>query len=105
MNLSLVSAQGISRNEVLVSDLGLNGFMLDLRVGRPNGLLPCLLFELMDPVGSLELNGVLHFAHSGTAPGASDPEEYIRWLADDPALPPAGIFEIGPPATAARSSQ
>src|ERR1700733_7167052 len=33
MNLSLLSAQGISRKEVLVSDLGLNGFVTDLRAG------------------------------------------------------------------------
>ena len=96
MNLSLLSAQGISRNEVLVSDLGLNGFVLDLRVGRPNGLLSCLLFELMDPVGSLELNSVLHFPHPVTAPGVGDPEEYTRWVANDPTLPPPHTFEIGP---------
>ena len=42
MNLSLLSAQGISRKEVLVSDLGLNGFVTDLRAGRPNGLPACL---------------------------------------------------------------
>jgi hypothetical protein len=96
MNLSLLSAQGISRKEVLVSDLGLNGFVTDLRLRRPNGLPPCLLFELMDPVGSLELNAVLQFPHPHTAHGVSDPDDYTRWLADDPALPPAGAFEIAP---------
>lgn len=96
MNLSLLSGQGISRKEVLVSDLGLNGFVMDLRVGRPNRLPPCLLFELMDPVGSLELTTVLQFPHPVMAPGASDPENYVRWLANDPPLSPPGTFEIGP---------
>lgn len=96
MNLSLLSAQGISRDEVLVSDLGLNGFVMDLRVGRPNRLSPCLLFEFMDPVGSLELKEVLHFPHLSTEQGAADPERYSRWLADDPPLPPPSISEIGP---------
>jgi hypothetical protein len=96
MNLSLLSAMGVSRQEVLVSDLGLNGFVLDLRVGRPNRLPPCLLFELMDPVGSLELNSVLHFPNPHTAQDVGDPEDYKRWLADDPPLPPSGISEIGP---------
>jgi hypothetical protein len=96
MNLSLLSAQGVSRKEVLVSDLGLNGFVLDLRVGRPNRLPPCLMFELMDPVGSLELDTVLHFPHPVTAQGVADPDDYARWLADDPALPPPGSFEFGP---------
>jgi hypothetical protein len=96
MNLSLLSAQGMSRKEVLVSDLGLNGFVLDLRVGRPNGFPPCLLFEFMDPVGSLELISVRHFPYPLAAQGVADPEDYTRWLANDPALPPPGIFEIGP---------
>lgn len=96
MNLSLLSAQGISRKEVLVSDLELNGFVSDFRVGRPNRLPPCLIFELMDPVGSLELNSVLQFPHPVTAPGVSNPEEYAQWLANDPPLPPPGTFEIGP---------
>jgi hypothetical protein len=96
MNLSLLSAQGVSRKEVLVSDLGLNGFVSDLRVGRPNRLPPCLLFELMDPVGSLQLNSVLRFPHPVTAQGVADPEDYARWLADDPALPPPRVSEIGP---------
>ena len=52
MNLSLLSVLGISRKEVLVSDLGLNGFVTDLRVGRPSGLPPCLLFELMDQLAN-----------------------------------------------------
>lgn len=96
MNLSLLSAQGISREEVLVSDFGLNGFVTDLRLGRPNGLPPCLLFELMDPVGSLELNTVLQFPRPHTAHGVSDPEEYTRWFADDPAIPPPGVLQIAP---------
>jgi hypothetical protein len=96
MNLSLLSAQGISRKEVLVSDLGLNGFVTDLRAGRPNGLPACLHFELIDPVGSLELNSVLRFPHPLTAQGVADPDDYSRWLADDPALPTPGIFEFGP---------
>jgi hypothetical protein len=96
MNLSLLSAVGISRQEVLVFDLGLNGFVSDLRVGRPNRLPPCLLFELMDPIGSLELNNVLHFPNLPTAQGIDDPEDYKRWLAEDLPLPPSGIVEIGP---------
>jgi hypothetical protein len=68
MNLSLLSAQGISRKEVLVSDLGLSGLVSDLRVGRPNAHPPYLLFELMDPVGSLELNTVLQFQHPRPIP-------------------------------------
>jgi hypothetical protein len=88
MNLSLLSAQGMIRKEVLVSDLGLNGFVLDLRVGRPNGLPPYLLFEFMDPVGSLELISVRYLPHLLTAQGLADPEDYTRWLANDPALPP-----------------
>jgi hypothetical protein len=96
MNLSLLSALGVSRKEVLVSDLGLNGFVSDLRLGRPNRLPACLLFELMDPVGSLALNSVLHFPHPHRTKGIADPEDYIRWLADDPPLPPSGTFEIGP---------
>ena len=94
MNLSLLSAQGISHREVLVSDLGLNGLVSDLRVGRPNGLPPCLLFELMDPVGSLELNSVLNFPHPLASQGVGDPDDYLRWVADDPALPTPGVFEI-----------
>ena len=97
MNLSLLSAQGVSRNEALVSNLGLSGFVSDLRVGRPNGLPPCLLFELMDPIGALELNSVLHFSHPVTAPGVCDPEEYARWLANDPTLPAPRIFESAQP--------
>ena len=96
MNLSLLSAQGVSRKEVLVSDLGLNGFVTDLRLGRPNAHPPCLLFELMDPVGSLELNTLLQFPHPHTARGVSDSDDYIRCLAGDPALPPPGVFEIIP---------
>jgi hypothetical protein len=96
MNLNLLSAQGVSRKEVLVSDLGLNGFVTDLRAGRPNGLPACLLFELMDPVGSLELKSVLNFPHPLTAQNVADPDDYSRWLADDPALPPPESFEIGP---------
>jgi hypothetical protein len=96
MNLSLLSVLGMSRKEALVSDLGLNGFVTDLRVGRPSGLPPCLLFELMDPIGSLELNSVLHFPDPLTAQGVTDPADYTRWLAEDPPLPPPGIFEIGP---------
>jgi hypothetical protein len=103
MNLSLLSAQGVSRNEALVFNLGLNGFVSDFRVGRPNGLPPCLLFELMDPIGSLELNSVLHFLQLVAAPGVGDPEEYTRWLANDPTLPSPRIFEIGP-ADAQRSA-
>ena len=98
MNLSLLSAQGISRKEVLVFDLGLNGFVTDLRVGRPNGLPACLQFELMDPVGSLELNSVLNFPHALTAHGVDDPDDYLRWLADDPALPPLGSPKSDRPA-------
>ena len=37
MNLSLLSAVGISRQEVLVFDLGLNGFVSDLRVAGETG--------------------------------------------------------------------
>jgi hypothetical protein len=96
MNLSLLSAEGISRNEVLLSDLGLNGFVSDFRVGRPNKLPSCLVFELMDPVGSIHLDCALHFPHPLMEQGAADPEQYSRWLADDPTLPPPSIFEIGP---------
>jgi hypothetical protein len=96
MNLSLLSAQGVSREEVLVSDLELNGFVSDLRIGRPNRLPPCLIFELMDPVGSLELSSVLRFPHPLTSPEVADPADYTRWLASDPALPLPDIFEIGP---------
>lgn len=96
MNLSLLSTVGVSRKEVLVSDLGLNGFVTDIREGRPNKLPPCLLFEFMDPIGSLELKTALHFPHPHTTPGVADPNEYARWLHNDPALPPAGVFGIGP---------
>ncbi len=79
MNLSLLSTQGIIRKEVLVSDLGLNGFVTDLRAGRPNGLPACLPFELMEPVGSLRLSSGLNFPHPLTAQGVADPDDYSRW--------------------------
>jgi hypothetical protein len=50
----------------------------------------------MDPVGSLELNSVLNLPHLLAAQGAADSDDYSRWLANDPALPPPGSFEIGP---------
>jgi hypothetical protein len=101
MNLSLLSVEGISHREVLVSDPRLNGFVSDFRVGRPNKLPPCLVFEVMDPIGSLKLASVLHFPypyphpHPPAAQAAADPDEYTCWLANDPLLPPPGIFEIG----------
>jgi hypothetical protein len=76
MNLSLLSAEGISPNEVLVSDMGLTGLLMDLRANIPNRLPPCLVFELMDPVGSLELKEVLNFPHPHKTPNAADPAEY-----------------------------
>jgi hypothetical protein len=67
MNLSLLSTQGASRREVLVSDLGVEWVCVGPSCRPTKRTSPCLLFELMDPLGSLELDSVLHFPHSLTA--------------------------------------